>query len=98
MAKKKLSSLKRARQTEKRRMRNLSYKSAIKTYIKNTKNLLLQKKFEEARKYLGMAIKKIDKAKSKGVIHKNTANRKKSRLMKFFNKILKEQKNLTPSA
>jgi small subunit ribosomal protein S20 len=91
LAKKKLSSLKRARQSEKRRLRNLTYKSAIKTYIKKTKKFILEKKFEEAEKYLKMAIKKIDKAKSKGILHPNTANRKKSRLMKFFNKVIKEQ-------
>lgn len=98
MAKKKLSSLKRVRQNEKRRLRNLSYKSAIKTYIKKTKKFLLEKNFEEAEKYLKMAIKKIDTAKSSGVLHRNTANRKKSRLMKFFNKALKEkEKSLNPA-
>ncbi len=77
--------LKRQRQEDKKKKRNKMEKSKIKTIIKKTKESLLNQseKCEDAAR---KALRSIDKAKAKGVIHKNTAARKKSRLAKFGNK------------
>ncbi len=85
MAKKKRSILKRQRQEIKRRMRNKMIISKIKTLIKKTKDAVLNNS-PEFDKILRETIKEIDKAVAKGVIHKNNAARKKSRLFKFIKK------------
>ena len=90
--KKKRRVLKRQRQEEKRRIRNKMVKSRIKALIKKVKKAALEKD-PELENYLREAIKAIDKAASKGIIHKNTAARKKSRLQIFVNKVaLQENK------
>ena len=68
--------------TKKRTIRNQSIKSRLKTETKKFINLLASKKLDEAKKQLNSLISEIDKASSKRVIHKNTASRKKSHLMK----------------
>jgi len=83
--KKKPSVLKRQRQEQKRRMRNKAVISKIKTLIKKVKKLIVEGK--EYQETLKTAIKEIDKAASKGIIHKNNAARKKSRLMKTIQKL-----------
>jgi len=70
------------RQSLKRRARNLIYKTKIKNLIKEVKNLVLAKKIEEAKKLLPQVYKILDKAAKVGVIKKNTAARKKSRIAK----------------
>lgn len=79
------SQIKRMRQAERLRLRNKSYKSAIKTLIKRFEALLSEKNFEEAKALLPQIYKKLDKAVSKGVLHKNAAARKKSRLTEKLN-------------
>tara|TARA_A100001037_G_C14885283_1_gene515826 strand:+ start:346 stop:597 length:252 start_codon:yes stop_codon:yes gene_type:complete len=74
------SQIKRNRQNEKRRGRNKAIRSEINSRVKNA--LQADGGDEEALK---LAIKKIDKAASKNILHKNTAARKKSRLVKRFN-------------
>ncbi|MBJ68427.1 MAG: 30S ribosomal protein S20 [Acidimicrobiaceae bacterium] len=74
------SQIKRNRQNEKRRGRNKAIRSEINSRVKNA--LQADGGDEEA---LRLAIKKIDKAASKNILHKNTAARKKSRLVKRFN-------------
>lgn len=81
------SAIKRARQTEKRRAQNATQKSALRTAIKKYEALVEQKNVEGAKQALSVATKKLDKAVSKGLIHKNEAARRKSRLMKMFNEI-----------
>jgi small subunit ribosomal protein S20 len=76
---------KRMRQAEKRRVRNKSRKSEIKTYIKDFDNALQRGDREEGEVYLKMAIKALDRAASEGVIHKNNAANHKSRLMHRYN-------------
>ncbi len=76
------SQIKRLRQSEKRRLRNKSIKSEVKTYIKKFEQALSAGDFEQAEKLFSLAQKKIDKAQSKGVYHKNTASRKISKLAK----------------
>ncbi len=83
--KKKPSVLKRQRQEEKRKAHNQSIKSRIKTLCKKVRKLILDGK--DYNTALKTAIRQIDMAASKGVIHKNTAARKKSRLMKTVNKL-----------
>ena len=77
--------LKRQRQEEKKKMRNKMVKSKIKTLTKKVKDSVL-KNDKNLSVSLKEPFKEIDKAASKGIIHKNTASRKKSRLAKFVNK------------
>ncbi len=72
------SVIKRARQNKKRCLRNAATKSRMKTLIKNVHTAVVAKEGVEIS--LSEAISAIDKAANKGIIHKNTANRKKSRL------------------
>ncbi|TES92759.1 MAG: 30S ribosomal protein S20 [Candidatus Cloacimonadota bacterium] len=76
------SAKKRLRQNEKRRLRNKSVKSYLKTIAKKVKSA---KEKEEAKSILNEVYKAYDMAVSKGVIHKNNAARHKSRLTKFVN-------------
>ncbi|RLD15442.1 MAG: 30S ribosomal protein S20 [Caldiserica bacterium] len=93
MAKRTKSALKNARKNLKRRIRNKYYKTRTKNLIKS---VFLAENREEAEKRLKETISFIDHATSKGVFHKNTAARKKSRLMKRFSEfIIKLEENLT---
>lgn len=75
------SQIKRNRQNERRRMRNMATRSEVKTHTKTALHAAEDgdDSVEEATR---RAIQRIDKATAKGVLHKNTAARKKSRLMK----------------
>jgi small subunit ribosomal protein S20 len=73
------SQIKRVRQAEKRRLRNRSVKSEIKTTIAKLEEAIEQKKVGDAKELLKLTYKLLDKAVSKGVIHKNRAADKKSR-------------------
>jgi small subunit ribosomal protein S20 len=79
------SALKRARQSEKRRLRNTALKSLLKTSSKKVLKAVEGKNLEEARKALARAIPTIQKVASKKVIHKKTAARRISRLTKKVN-------------
>lgn len=80
------SAKKALRQNVRRRARNLAYKKKIKYLIKKIRSLAADKKIEEAKKLLPQVYKILDKAAKVGVIKKNTASRKKSRLTKLLNK------------
>ncbi len=69
---------------EKARLRNASTRSEVKTYIKNAEAAISEKTDDAAMK-LSQAQSKIAAAASKGRIHKKTAARKTSRLMKSAN-------------
>ena len=84
MAKKSSSAEKRHRQSEERRMRNKAVKSAVRTSVKKLV-VLVQKKDPESEAALKDMIKKIDTASRKGIIKKNAAARKKSRMQRFYN-------------
>ena len=74
------SQIKRNRTNEKRRQRNRAVKSELRTRVKTAINTAgTEGTGDEA---LRLALKKIDKAASKGVIHKNAAARRKSRLVR----------------
>ena len=92
MAKKKSSAEKRHRQSEERRLRNKAVKSSVRTSVK--KFVVLAQKpgrspadVESAGAALKDMIKKIDTAAQKGIIKKNTAARKKSRMQRLYNSI-----------
>ena len=76
------SQIKRNRQNEKRRQRNRAVRSEIITRTRTAEAAAAQGDDAETAEAARMAIKRIDKAASKGVLHPNTAARKKSRLMK----------------
>jgi len=86
--KKNKSAIKRAKQAEKRRLRNSHYKSTMKTYIKKALSAIENKEIDTIDANLRAAISYINKTASKGVIHKNTAARKISRLTKKANTVL----------
>lgn len=79
------SALKRIKQSEKKRMRNKQVKTKVKNTIRSFFSTLNEDNQEAAARQLRIAGKMIDKAASKGVIHKKTAARKKSRLTKKLN-------------
>ncbi len=79
------SAIKRMRQNEKRRLRNRVYRSSARTFIKKAR-MLIEAGDPSAEQVVRQAIKALDKAASKGVIHPNNAARRKSRLMRFYNK------------
>jgi small subunit ribosomal protein S20 len=74
------SQIKRNRQNELRRVRNKAARSEVRTRIKAA--VVAAEGGGSYDDELGSAIKRIDKAAAKGVFHKNTAARKKSRLVK----------------
>ncbi|HXI10824.1 MAG TPA: 30S ribosomal protein S20 [Thermodesulfobacteriota bacterium] len=74
------SAIKRHKQSEKRRLRNASTKSTLRTAVKKVTEAVAAGKPEEAAASLKGAVKLLDKAVSKGVLHRNTASRKISRL------------------
>ncbi len=74
------SAKKRAVQSESRRKHNIALKSAYRTYVKKVESAILSNNKDETAKSLKSAIKVIDKVAAKGIIHKNTAARCKSRL------------------
>ena len=72
-----------------RRVRNMSTKSAIKTAVKKFEVLLAKGSVEDAQASLRKVVRFLDKAAVKGIMHKNTAARKKSRLTKSLNQAIK---------
>jgi small subunit ribosomal protein S20 len=73
----------------KRTLRNKMIKSRVKTFISNFNKSLATGDIEAIKEKLRLAVKELDKAATKGVLHKNTVARKKSRLYAKFNALLK---------
>jgi len=80
------SVIKDVKKSRQRRLRNRSVKSALKTYVKKARLVIDKGEMEVAPKAVALAAKKLDKAVTKGIIHKNQAARRKARLMKRLNK------------
>ena len=78
--------IKRERQDKKRRLNNVALMSKLKTSIKKILSMSDQK---EAKTLYRNTVKQIDKAASKGLIKKNTASRRKSRITRHLNSISK---------
>lgn len=87
-----LSAIKRARQAEKKRLRNLHIKTTVKSSIKRVRMAIERKDVQGAQKALLKAIPLIQRAHSKGVLHKNTSARKISRLNREVNALTAEHK------
>jgi small subunit ribosomal protein S20 len=88
--KKNLSALKRVRQSEAAGLRNQSKKAEIKTLEKKIESIKPSTSREEIDKQLKMTVKTIASAGSKGILHKNTAARKISRVTKLANAVGKK--------
>jgi small subunit ribosomal protein S20 len=87
LAGKQSSAEKRHRQSEDRRIRNKAVKSAVRTSAKKFVVSARKKDAGEAEAALKDMIKKIDSAAQKGIIKRNTAARKKSRMQRLYNSI-----------
>jgi small subunit ribosomal protein S20 len=81
------SAKKRVKVIKAKTLRNQIIKSQLKTHIKKFEALVEQGSAEEAKKAFALVVKKLDQATAKGVLHKNTSSRKKSKLMLKLNKI-----------
>ena len=84
----KKAALKRVRADRKRRLRNASVLEELKTLARKFERLLQSKEREKATSLLKEALHKLDKAVSRGIIHKNRASRKKSRLSRKLSALL----------
>jgi small subunit ribosomal protein S20 len=80
------SSKKDLRRSAKRRLRNTATKSALKTYVKKVRVAATTGDESSTAKALVLAVSALDKAAQRGVIHKNQAARRKSRIAKAANK------------
>jgi small subunit ribosomal protein S20 len=76
------SAIKRNKQNEKRRLHNRVFRGRARTFVKNAREAIDNEDIAEARAATQQAISALDKAAEKGIIHKNNAARRKSRLMK----------------
>ena len=83
------SQIKRNKQNEKRRLRNKAARSEIKTRLKSAVRVAETEgaDTETSVAALREAVKRLDKAAAKGIIHKNQASNRKGRLMRRINKL-----------
>lgn len=81
------SALKQLRKDHKRHLRNQAIHSELKTLTKRFLGLLKAQKWDEAASLMRLVAKKYDSAASKGMLHRNTAARKKSRLTLQLNRV-----------
>ncbi len=76
------SALKRIRSTARKTARNRAIRSATRTFVKKARLLIAAGNKEEAEAAVKRAISALDRAVTKGVLHRNNAARRKSRLVK----------------
>lgn len=81
------SAEKRNRQSKKRQELNRIWRGASRTAVKKARTAI-ESGAEEATESLRIAMRALDKAAKKGIIHKNNASRRKGRLMKALNKAM----------
>lgn len=81
------SAIKRILQTEKRREHNRIFRSRARTFVKKARLAIKSAEVSSAEEAVRVAIRDLDMAASRGVIHKRNAARRKSRLMKQLNTI-----------
>ncbi|GAB4515545.1 MAG: 30S ribosomal protein S20 [Anaerolineae bacterium] len=84
------SALKRIRSSERRRIRNRIIRGRARSFVKRTRQALEAGDLEAAREWLQQAVSALDKAAEKGVIHRNNAARRKSRLMRAYNRYVQQ--------
>lgn len=80
------SVIKDVKKSQERHVRNMAAKSKIKTFVKKAKVAIAAGEAETTQKAVSAATSVIDKAAEKGIIHKNAAARRKSRIMLAANK------------
>ncbi|MBU0546597.1 MAG: 30S ribosomal protein S20 [Patescibacteria group bacterium] len=80
------SAKKALRQSKRRRTHNIQKKKTMRELIKKFKQLIAEKKKDEAKALLPQIYKVLDKAAKTNLIKKNTGSRKKSRITKMVNK------------
>jgi small subunit ribosomal protein S20 len=85
------SALKRARQSESRRVRNLAHKSKAKSALKEMRALLADKKIEEAKTALNETVSTLQSTASKGAMPKKRASRKISRMARAVNRVASQK-------
>jgi small subunit ribosomal protein S20 len=76
------SAIKRNRQNEKLRLHNRVFRGTARNFVQNARLAIESGDVDAAREATLQAVSALDKAASKGVIHKNNASRRKGRLMK----------------
>lgn len=76
------SAIKRNRQNKKRRIHNRVFRGSARTQVRNARNAILAGDKNVAVEEVNKAIANLDRTAAKGIIHKNNAARRKSRLMK----------------
>ena len=81
------SAIKRLRSAERRQLRNRLHRGRARTAVRRARRLMDDGRLEEAREAVREAVSALDNAAQKGVIHKNNAARRKSRLMRHLNQI-----------
>ena len=82
------SAEKQMRQSEKRRLRNAGIRSGVRTAVKSVRSAIESGSVDEARVQWSRTIKALDKAATKGVVHKNAVARRKSRLTRQLNALV----------
>ena len=85
-----------ARVVERKSLRNRPIRTATRTYVKKALETIEAGDLAAAAESTGQAIKLLDKAATKGVIHRNNAARRKSRLMKRLNNLSAAQAEAKP--
>jgi len=80
------SVMKDVKKSRERHQRNIAVKSKIKTYVKKAKATIETGDAEATKQAVSVAVSVIDSAAEKGIIHKNAAARRKSRVMRAANK------------
>ena len=93
------SAIKRVKTSNKSHLRNISYKSKIKSSIKKYNLALSEKNNEEASKYFKDSVSILDKSVNKGILPKNAASRQKAILTKKLNALAVPEatKEITPA-
>ena len=81
------SALKRARQSDIKRVRNMGYKTKVKKAVKEVRSAVADNSPDQAKENFVKAVSIIQKTASKGVIHKKRASRKISRLARHVNQL-----------
>ena len=82
------SSIKRIRSSRRKAEYNQIRRSTARTYVKKARSLIAEGNLEEAQAVVQLAISALDRAAQRGVIHKNNAARRKSRLVQQLNQAM----------
>ncbi len=85
------SALKRIRQSEKRRVFNRTFRNRARTLVKKARTTIASGSLQDAIAATREAVQDLDKAASRGVLHRRNAARRKSRLMKQLHQLQTKQ-------